>query len=94
MKRVKYDPKLVTLPAGGRHVKNQGCTGVPTAEQQGLRKLTQRQLDTAIRKAKGKHAVEELVEDTPGWQIFLLDDGSRLQVFKFTGTVFRLEARL
>jgi hypothetical protein len=52
-----------------------------------LPKLTQDQLDEFIREAKGQHAVEKLIEDTPGWQTYLLDDGSNIQVFKYTGTV-------
>lgn len=67
MKKVKYDPKLLTLPGG---------------ERQGLPKLTQKQLDAAIRKAKGKHAVVAMIADTKGWQDYVLDDGTVLQIHR------------
>jgi hypothetical protein len=76
MKKVKYDPKLMTLDGAGRLSK-------------GLPKLTQKQLDAAIRKAKGKHAVQGMLADTPGWQDYFLDDGTVLRVFKYTGTVVK-----
>lgn len=70
MKRVKYDPKLPTLPSGARQVP-----------------LTQKQLDALIRKAKGDHAVEELLQDTAARQDYVLDNGSVLRINKFTGVV-------
>lgn len=74
MKKVKYDPTMATLDGAGRMSK-------------GLLKLTQAQLDKAIRKVKGKHAIEAMISDTKGWQDYLLDDGRVLRVFKYTGTV-------
>lgn len=75
MKKVKYDPNLTTIPGGER--------------QHGLPKLTQKQLDKAIRKAKGRHAVEAMIADKPGWQDYVLDNGTVLRVFKYTGTVVK-----
>jgi hypothetical protein len=76
MKKVKYDKNLPTLDGAGR------MTG-------GLPKLTQKQLDKAIRKARGKHAVRDMIADTKGWQDYVLDDGTVLRVFKYTGTVVK-----
>ena len=55
-----------------------------------LHKLTQKQLDAAIRKARGKHAVEALIDDVQGWQTYRLDDGTLLRVYRYTGTVVKL----
>ena len=74
MKKVKYNPKLLTISGG---------------ERQGLPKLTQAKLDKAVRNAKGKHAVQEMIADTKGWQDYVLDDGTVLRVFKYTGTVVK-----
>lgn len=77
MKKVKYDPTMATLDGAGRMSK-------------GLLKLTQAQLDKAIRKAKGRHAVERMISDTPGWQDYLIDDRRVLRVYKYTGTVIEV----
>lgn len=77
MKRVRFDPALPTVDGAGRM-------------SEGLPKLTQKQLDAAIRKAKGRHAVEQMISDTPGWQDYLLDDRRVLRVYKYTGTVIEV----
>lgn len=48
---------------------------------------TQAQLDTLIRKAAGKNAVDELVKETRSTQTYSLSNGSLLTINKNTGAV-------
>jgi hypothetical protein len=69
VKRVKYDPKLPTIPGGER----QGSS------------LSQKQLDTIIRKAAAPCAIQEMIGDDHATQPYLLSDGRMLRIWKATG---------
>ena len=106
MKKVKYDPKIPTLDGGGRMTGGKIPKAIreelaseaagdsepvfTEALKKSLPKLTQKQLDAAIRKAKGKHAVEQMISNTRGYQDYLLDDRRVLRVYKYTGTVIEM----
>lgn len=77
MKKVPYDPKLPTIPAGQRQV---------------AKPLSQKQLDAIIRKVKGDHAIEELVHDGQYSQVYMLDDGRHLYINKYSGKTRTLQA--
>lgn len=50
-----------------------------------MRLLTQEQLDDAVRKAKGRNAVEGLAHEDNERQIYTLSNGTLLEVNKHTG---------
>lgn len=49
--------------------------------------LNQKQLDKIVRESKGNAAVEELIRDTPSYQVYLLSDGTWMRVDKNIGLV-------
>lgn len=53
--------------------------------------LSQKRLDTIIRKNKGPRAVEEMVYENEGCQCYLLDDGAMLTIDKRFGNGFIVE---
>lgn len=50
-----------------------------------MKTLSQEQLDEAIRKAKGRNAVEKMVHEGELFQVYLLSNGMLLEVNKQTG---------
>jgi hypothetical protein len=62
---------------------------IPTVPS-GLPKITQKEMDEAIRAAARPNAVEEMLADAPGHQDYLLSDGSRLRIYRYTGMVVKL----
>lgn len=49
------------------------------------RPIGQEELDILLRLAKGKHAIEAMTFNGRTFQQYRLDDGSTLQIHKFTG---------
>lgn len=49
--------------------------------------LNQEQIDKLVRSAKAALAVEELIRDTPSYQVYLLSDGTWLRVDKNIGLI-------